>query len=140
MHRVHTGLPRRCWGYGSSEPCGVGRTSKGIPAPGISPGETAPALAQLTEHGSALERRWHNTQERQELPSVPSPGGHNLPLAGWGGASVPEEQPHLHGGRAKSLFQPHLESQAGILVPPRSDFPTSTKAVEQVLSGPARVL
>lgn len=52
----------------------MGRTSQSVPAPGTGPGEMAPAL-QLTEHGSALERRWHNSQEHQELPSVPSPGG-----------------------------------------------------------------
>lgn len=79
--------------------------------------------------------------EHQELPSCPHPGGDTTYL--WQGEEGPaflQEQPWLHGGRAKSLSQPHLESQAGILVPPRSHFPTSTEAAEQALSSPAHAL
>lgn len=70
--------------------------------------------AQLTGHGSALERRCHNTQEHQEQPLCPAQGDTTYL---WQGE---EGQPRVHGARAKSLSQPHLESQAAILVPPRS--------------------
>lgn len=72
----------------------------------------------------------------------PAQGGTTYLWQGEEGPAFLQEQPHLHGGRAKSLSlsQPRLESQAGILVLPRSHFPTSTKAAERALSSPAHTL
>lgn len=70
-------------------------------------------------------------------PLSPAQRGTTYLWQGQEGPAFLQEQPHLHGGKAKSLSQPRLESQAGILVPPRSYFPASTKAVEWVLSSPA---
>lgn len=111
MHRIHTLV---LLGYGSSEPRGVGRTSQSIPAPGISHRETAPALgtADRTWKGSGEEVPQH--PGTPGTPSVTSPGGHNLPLAGRGGAAPCPWR------KGQVLVQPCLESQAGILVPPRS--------------------
>lgn len=56
-----------------AKPRVAGRTSQSVPAPGISHGETAPALTTADRSGSGEEAA--QCQEHQELPSCPQPGG-----------------------------------------------------------------